>query len=224
MGSINQLHYLQNHRELFREPYLEVGSKDYGDVERVKSLFPNGDFTGIDMLEGKNVDHVLDLTQPFEKIDHVLRGKRFQSIFCLSVMEHCLNPFAMAQNISQLLAPGGVMYVSVPFSWKFHGYPSDYWRFTPEGVKVLFPELTFAEHYIRLSTDIEGDLRFIDEDIGRFRIKGSWYRRRNMNLRGVTADMASLLGKLGPLRWLTQHRYLMPPVMIEMIGEKSSCS
>ncbi len=37
-------------------------------------------------------------------------------------------------------------------------------------------------------------------------------------LRSIGADMVAVLGALGPLRWLTQYRYLMPPTCIEMIG------
>ena len=51
----------------------------------------------------------------------------------------------MAANITRLLGANGCLYVSVPHAWKFHGYPSDYWRFTPEGVKKLFPDLSFDE-------------------------------------------------------------------------------
>ena len=33
---------------------------------------------------------------------------------------------------------------SVPFVWRIHAYPSDYWRFTKEGVKLLFPRIRFS--------------------------------------------------------------------------------
>ena len=45
--------------------------------------------------------------------------------------------------MTALLAPGGVIFLSVPFVFQVHGYPNDYFRYTPNGVKVLFPKLDF---------------------------------------------------------------------------------
>lgn len=223
MGSTNQLSLIEAHKSKFLPPYLEVGSKNYeGDVPRIGHMFPNSDFTGVDMLEGDNVDKVIDLTASFEQIDEKLEGKRFKSIFCLSVMEHCSNPHAMARNLADLLVPGGLIYVSVPFSWKFHGYPSDYWRFTPEGIKVLFPDLSFSESASWISSDIPDDVQALDDsrDLGRFKIRGSWQARKGYPGRAISAAFLQFLGAIGATRWLTRHRYLMPPVMIDMIGRK----
>src|SRR5688500_11735663 len=135
MGSPEQYRFANQHRERFAGPILEIGSKDYGSTENLRKLFPGFEYVGIDMQAGPGVDVVLDFTRPFAEIDAALAGRRFGTIFCLSVLEHCDQPFVMADNMTRLLAPGGSVYVSVPFAWKFHGYPSDYWRFTHEGVK-----------------------------------------------------------------------------------------
>jgi len=40
----------------FEVPYLEVGSKDYGNTQDIKSLFPKAErYAGIDMEEGPRV-------------------------------------------------------------------------------------------------------------------------------------------------------------------------
>lgn len=103
MGSHNQLALIQIHKAKFQPPFLEVGAKAYGDVDRVRTMFQaENDFVGTDMLDGENVDVVLDLTNPFSEVDKVLEGRRFKSIFCLSVLEHCDNPFKMATNLTEL--------------------------------------------------------------------------------------------------------------------------
>jgi len=218
MGFKNHEFFIRQQRDRFQGPILEIGSRDYGSTVNLRQLFPDEDYIGIDMQSGKGVDRVLDLTLPFEAVDAALEGRRFGAVICLSVLEHCAQPFHMAANITRLLRPGGCLYVSVPFSWKFHGYPSDYWRFTHEGVRKLFPDIVFDLPACRTSTDVAGDLRTVDEDLCRFRLKGSWKRRRGEVLRGIGADLVAALGALGPLRWLTRHRYLMPPTYIEMIG------
>ena len=47
-----------------------------------------------------------------------------------------------AANLTRLLRPDGQLCISVPFSWKFHGYPSDYWRFTPDAFRSLLKPFT----------------------------------------------------------------------------------
>ncbi len=39
MGDKNQLWYIQKNIEVFEGPYLEVGSKDYGTTQNIRSLF-----------------------------------------------------------------------------------------------------------------------------------------------------------------------------------------
>ena len=218
MGFKNHELFIKQHKSIFRGPFLEIGAKDYGSTVNLRAIFPEETYVGIDMEDGKGVDLVLDLTRPFEEIDSALAGRRFGSVFCLSVLEHCAQPFLMADNITRLLAPGGTLYVSVPYAWKFHGYPSDYWRFTHEGVKKLFPDLVFDMAIARTSTDVLGDFQAVDEDLARIRISGSWQRRKGKFFRSLGADLLAILGAFGMARWLTQHRYLMPPTCIEMIG------
>ena len=221
MGHKNHQLFIDSNKNIFRGPFLEIGSRDYGTTVDLRALFPGEKYVGIDMSEGKGVDLVLDLTRPFEEIDRALDGQRFGTIFCLSVLEHCAQPFSMADTVTRLLAPDGVLYVSVPSAWKFHGYPSDYWRFTHEGIKRLFPHLVFDDKVSLASTDVPGDFHPLDEYLARIRIAGSWHLRRGNFLRGLSADLLSMLGAMGIFRWLTQHRYLMPPTCLEMIGRLS---
>ncbi|MGI9534578.1 MAG: hypothetical protein ACR2NW_06475, partial [Thermodesulfobacteriota bacterium] len=95
------------------------------------------------MREGKGVDYIVNLIDEFEVVFEKLDKKTFQTIICNSMLEHCENPFKACDNLDKLLIDEGVIFVSVPFSWRIHGYPSDYWRFTPEAIKVLFPNISF---------------------------------------------------------------------------------
>ncbi|MFQ5545790.1 MAG: hypothetical protein ACE5FE_07415 [Acidiferrobacterales bacterium] len=168
------------------------------------------------MKDGKSVDRVVDLTLPFEQIDEELGGFRFGTVFCLSVMEHCHQPFLMAENCTRLLVPGGKLVISVPFAWKFHGYPSDYWRFTHEGVKQLFRELDFPAHLGNAMTSQE--CLPLDPSVGLIYLSGGHQRRAGRYLRGLVADTLKLVGRLGMLRWLVGYRYVVAPTMINMIG------
>ncbi|MHC4414903.1 MAG: class I SAM-dependent methyltransferase [Planctomycetota bacterium] len=222
MGDINQLHFVKAHRAELCGPYLEVGSRDYGSTQDLRTLFPGETYVRVDMSEGEAVDRVIDLTLPFDQINASLEGLRFGTIFCLSVMEHCDQPFRMAENLTHLVAPGGKLVVSVPFAWKFHGYPSDYWRFTHEGVKKLFPELEFPGHLGNAMTSRPGKHLPLDESTGLIYLSGGHQRRTGRYLRGVAADVLKFTGRLGFLRWLVGYRYLLAPTMINMIGVRRS--
>lgn len=218
MGDVNQLDFVTTHRAELHGPFLEVGSRDYGSTQDLQSLFPGETYVRVDMSEGKSVDRVIDLTFPFDRIDASLEGSRFNTIFCLSVLEHCDQPFCMAANLTRLLVPGGKLVLSVPFAWKFHGYPSDYWRFTHEGVKKLFPELDFPDHLGNAITPQPGQRLPLNESTGLIYLSGGHQRRTGRYLRGVAADMLKFAGRLGILTWLVGYRYLLAPTMINMIG------
>lgn len=113
---------------------LIVGSKIYGG-RNWRKKYP--DAIGVDMLDGEGVDYVMNLES-----ERLPAGK-FSHIDCTSVLEHSKKPWAMAENLEQSLAIGGTISLSVPFVWRVHGYPSDYWRFTVEAVKILFPRITW---------------------------------------------------------------------------------
>ena len=85
------------------------------------------------MQEGEGVDLVLDLE---ESLPEGLGT--FAHVECMSVLEHSKRPWLLAANPEQLMEPGATIFVSVPFIWRFHGYPSDYFRLTPEALPVLF--------------------------------------------------------------------------------------
>lgn len=125
-----------------------VGSKVYPGRKDRRIHYDN--VLGIDLEDGHGVDRVMNL----EDGPGDLRG-RVAHVECCSVLEHSRRPWALAEGIQDALEPGGTLTLSVPWVWRFHGYPSDHWRFTPEGVKVLFPRIRWTA--MRLAT--EGELR-----------------------------------------------------------------
>jgi SAM-dependent methyltransferase len=64
-------------------------------------------------------------------------------VFCEQVLEHTPDPQRAVDNIYALLRPGGFAVISVPFLVRVHNEPSDYWRFTPAGLRVLVERAGF---------------------------------------------------------------------------------
>jgi SAM-dependent methyltransferase len=217
MGNQNQILFLKQHQHKLREPVLEVGSRDYGSTPAYRTIFGLRDYTGVDLTEGVGVDVAVDLSLPAETVDGRLGGRRFRTVICNSMLEHCAQPFDVARNIERLLAPDGHLFISVPFAWKLHGYPSDYWRFTPHGVAQLFPGVEFLP--AELSTSEDGERMLWDDYAQRIELRGREGVRRGVYGYG-TAVIISLLRRmgLGYLARALRYPYLMPPVLVDMVG------
>ncbi len=164
MGDINQSRFVEKNKKLIIGPILEIGAKDYGSTENLRKFFPHETYVPVDIEAGTGVDIVVDLTLNIDIIRKKLPVKKFKTIISFSVLEHCSNPFIMAENIMNLLDDDGMVFISVPFIWHVHAYPSDYWRFTPEGIKILFPNLDFDIHVGNAST-ITGEVSPISKKL-----------------------------------------------------------
>jgi len=221
MGDANQLLFVKSVAHVLKGPVLEVGSRDYGNTQDFRALFPGADYVGIDMQAGKGVDLVLDLTEDFEILDGRLGGRRFGTIICMSVLEHCRNPFRMAQNIEALLAEGGHLVIGAPFVWELHGFPDDYWRFTPSGVRVLFPALDFSVIPGAAFTGRKGDAAPLDGNLFCIRLSSRNPDTRRL-LGAFQANLIGLFRKAGWMKRLLGHRCVFPSVMVSMVGRKVS--
>lgn len=114
---------------------LVVGSKIY-DKKPIDRRKLYNDAIGVDMSPGEGVDLIHDMENPLP--DSI--GK-FDHVDCVSVLEHCARPWLMAETIQNAMKPGATLFLSAPFCWRVHGYPSDYYRYTIEAFSVLFPNI-----------------------------------------------------------------------------------
>lgn len=64
-------------------------------------------------------------------------SKKYDVIFCEQVLEHVVDPQRALITLNHMLNPNGILIVSTPFLIKIHQCPKDYWRFTPDGLKLL---------------------------------------------------------------------------------------
>ena len=104
-------------------------------------------FVGVDLLEGTNVDHVLDVCSALRTLRATLGEDPFDLVICCHVLEHTRRPSTAARNIESLLRPGGVAYVATPWSQAFHARPDDYWRFSVRGLMLMFERLEIVSSF-----------------------------------------------------------------------------
>jgi SAM-dependent methyltransferase len=160
VGDVNQRLFLERLLPHVEGPVLEVGSKDYGSTINFRELY-RGEYVGVDLEAGKGVDVVADLSAGLGGLEE----DRFALAICCSVLEHTPTPWVMAENLSRLLRPGGALYISVPWVWRYHAYPDDYFRFSPRAVQALFPH--FSWKHATYSSTVPGE--HIDLNLADFR-------------------------------------------------------
>lgn len=115
------------------DPIVEFGSLQVepGQDSDLRSLFAGREYLGTDLREGPGVDQVEDL-----------RALSFGdgavgTVLCLDTLEHCEDPPAACRELARVTGEGGVCVLSSVMLFGIHAYPSDYYRFTPEGFRVL---------------------------------------------------------------------------------------
>lgn len=142
------------------------------------------------------VDLVCDLTcaNPF-------RPASFEAIVLLNVLEHVYDTHALVGRLSDLLKPGGVLLIAIPFMVKLHQTPVDFVRYTHFALQRLG-----EDHDLQIDV-IEGyydSVFFLGEGIGNLRnavlpeLRGArrWVSRLIL---GVIQILANVLQRiLGP--------------------------
>ncbi len=88
--------------------------------------------------------------EPFANVHVVSQSDRvpFKDNSCDAVLleyvlEHVENYSDLLREVIRVLKPGAPVLVTVPFRQNYHACPSDYWRFTHEGLQNLFQQLGF---------------------------------------------------------------------------------
>ncbi len=170
MAHHNQIEFLRQNRERLHEPILLVGAKVYTyDQFSLKTELQQLGFTkviGTDLEAGEGVDEVLDITNVNAPQLHAWES-HFATIICMEVLTNVNHPFRAAEHVSRMLQPGGTVVLSECFVRKISKMPVDYWRFTYDGLKALFPDFQFEDDRSRFSITRQREIT-LRPFIGRF--------------------------------------------------------
>ena len=157
---------------------LEIG----GRLNPRAAAFPDFTYQALDLEDAPGAD-VEVMVGDITHCPH-LADESYDFIFSLDVFEHIDRPWLAGQEIERLLKPGGVAIHSTLFSWRYHPCPIDYWRFSAEGLKSLFPGLVclhadfdFAER--------RRDLRGRDGNLVECDALGGWRENVRVNYAGI---------------------------------------
>jgi SAM-dependent methyltransferase len=95
------------------------------------SSWHNASFTNLDLRLGPFVNCVGDAEAlPFT-------DDSFALVVTQETLEHVGNPEKAMKEIYRVTQPGGLLYCQLPFVIGYHPGPSDFWRFTRDGIQRL---------------------------------------------------------------------------------------
>jgi SAM-dependent methyltransferase len=88
----------------------------------------------VDIHPGIGVDVVADA----HLLSEVFAADTFAVTTSAAVLEHLEAPWLVAAQCAAVTMTGGLAVHLAPFVWPAHAQPNDFWRFSPQGLAVLF--------------------------------------------------------------------------------------
>jgi SAM-dependent methyltransferase len=130
-------HYTAYIREFSRGKLLDCGCGQVPYYEIYKDLVDEVTCTDWQnsMHDNKFVDTFSDLNERLNFNDD-----SFDTVLLTDVMEHIFKPEKLLCEIHRVLRPGGRVIIAVPFMYRIHEEPHDYYRYTEYSLKKLCDE------------------------------------------------------------------------------------
>jgi len=96
-------------------------------------------------VESANIDPGIEpthLIRPGEPLP--LPDDSYDAVICFNTLEHIYDATDVLKELHRVVRPGGAVHVIVPFMFRIHGHPDDYFRATPSWWRETFDRTGFA--------------------------------------------------------------------------------
>jgi SAM-dependent methyltransferase len=145
---------------------LEIGGREHprGHIFDSKAF----SYLNLDLSPGENtvVGDITDCPQ--------IADNSYDVLISVDVFEHIDRPWLAAAELARILAPGGLVYTSTLFSWRYHPCPIDFWRYTPEALEFLFGGLVTLDKGFDLTERRRDVRKKAREDPMKLDAMGGW--------------------------------------------------
>ena len=118
------------HRRWLTGRVLNAGAGD-----RDISHLVDGELVNLDIAEGLHDASGIHVFAPLHEIP--VEDGHFDAVICNAVLEHVRNPEEALAEFRRVTRPGGILYLVVPFMQPEHLDPTDFQRYTVDGLKEL---------------------------------------------------------------------------------------
>lgn len=121
---------------------VDIGSLDINGTYR--ELFPGGDYIGVDLVAGPNVDIIMG-SPPWKEL------KKVDVAICGQVLEHCADIPGLMAEMFHVLKPGGMACIIAPSAGPGHLEPDFFGNVSPEQMRQFVEDAGFE--VIRCAVD-----------------------------------------------------------------------
>ena len=149
-----------------RGALLDVGA---GDVP-YRSLLA-GQVTRYDTLDVEHRTETLTYVGDIHDM-HMVEDGAYDTVLCLSVLEHVREPDRAMGELARVLRPGGTLILTVPHLSRLHEEPHDYYRYTQYGLRALLARSGLEE--VRI-TAAGGLLAFLGHQVSTVLLCSVWH-------------------------------------------------
>lgn len=123
-------------KHLLKGRVLNAGAGD-----RDLSPLVEGELVNQDIVEGLH-NRDIHILSPLSSIP--CPDDSFDCVVCNAVLEHVSSPDEVLKEFHRVLVPGGHLYLAVPFMQPEHLDPTDYQRYTRDGLRLLAERAGFT--------------------------------------------------------------------------------
>jgi SAM-dependent methyltransferase len=132
--------------ELAVFPEIDADLREHRSILKGKVLNAGAGWRDVShLVEGELVNQ--DITYPgdertnihiYSPLHHIpVAADHFDAILCIAVLEHVENPEEVVPELYRVLKPGGHLVLEVPFLQPEHKVPTDFQRYTKDGLVRL---------------------------------------------------------------------------------------
>jgi len=175
---------LSKHRSLLKGRVLNAGA-GWRDI----SHLVDGELVNQDISWPGDERTNIHIRSPLHEIP--VDSNHFDTIICLAVLEHVENPEEVVPELYRVLKPGGHLILEVPFLQPEHKVPTDFQRYTKDGLVRLVSHHGFSVESIE----------------GLFTVYHTLYWQVFvwLHLKGTILYRLLRIALLHPLLWLARH-------------------
>jgi len=164
-----------------------------------RELFSHCDYVAVEWEESVHAGAAsADVISSAERID--LPSESFDAALLTQVLEHVPDPRAVLREVHRILCPEGALYVTVPLIWELHELPHDYYRYTPQSLRLLLEAAGFAGVKVEARNDCFSTLAQLMRNVGWAMGRAPDGRdAQRDNVRLVLEELAEYVAAFAPL-------------------------